>query len=198
MLEQQHLECYCCFNHKMLWFGARRPYRLGSSRGSWAGSKMRCPYCRSLDDKVIDSRLSEEGVAIRRRRECLACGRRYTTFERSEPVALVVRKRSGELLTYDRFKLISGIRKACVNRPVAEREVERIADEIEETIRASGSSEVSTQEIGLAVLDRLRDLDEVAYVRFASVYKDFQELTDFEREVGQLLQKRTPPKAGVQ
>ena len=159
---------------------------------------MRCPYCRSLDDKVIDSRLSEEGVAIRRRRECLACGKRYTTFERSEPVALVVRKRSGERIAYERTKLISGIRKACVNRPVAEREVERIADEIEETIRASGSSEVSTQEIGLAVLDRLRDLDEVAYVRFASVYKDFQELTDFEREVGQLLQKRTPPKAGVQ
>lgn len=85
--------------------------------------------------------------------------------------------------------------KACVNRPVSEDDVERIADEIEETIKASGASEVSTQEIGLAVLDRLRDLDEVAYVRFASVYKDFQELTDFEREVGQLLQKRTPPKA---
>jgi transcriptional repressor NrdR len=159
---------------------------------------MRCPYCRSLEDRVIDSRLSEEGVAIRRRRECASCSRRFTTFERAEPVALLVGKRSGERVPYDRSKIISGLRKACVNRPVTQVEVERIADEIEETIRASGSPEVSTQEVGLAILDRLRDLDEVAYVRFASVYKDFQELTDFEREVGQMLQKRTPPKAGAQ
>jgi len=100
-------------------------------------------------------------------------------------------------MPYDRAKVISGLTKACVNRPVAVEDVERVADEIEATIRAIGTAEVSTQEIGLAILDRLRELDDVAYVRFASVYKDFQEVTDFEREVGQLLQKRTPPKAGA-
>jgi transcriptional repressor NrdR len=157
--------------------------------------EMRCPYCRHTEDKVIDSRLAEEGASIRRRRECLGCARRFTTFERAEPIGLRVRKRSGEVVPYERSKVISGLRKACVNRPVSEQEVERVADEIEETIRASGSSEVSTQEVGLAILDRLRDLDEIAYVRFASVYKDFQELTDFERELGQLLQKRSDPKA---
>ena len=158
---------------------------------------MRCPYCKSLEDRVVDSRLAEEGGAIRRRRECAKCQKRFTTFERSEGLALQVRKRSGERVPFDRSKIISGVAKACVNRPVGEQEVARVADEIEEAVRASGSAEVSTQEVGLAILDRLRDLDEVAYVRFASVYKDFQELTDFEREVGQLLQKVTPPKAGT-
>jgi transcriptional repressor NrdR len=157
---------------------------------------MRCPFCRSLDDRVIDSRLAEEGAAIRRRRECSACGKRFTTFERAEAAGLQVVKRNGERDVFDRSKVVAGMAKACVNRPVTEEQIERIADEIEETIRASGSTAVSTQEVGLAILDRLRDLDEVAYVRFASVYKDFQELTDFEREVGQLLQKRTPPKTG--
>jgi transcriptional repressor NrdR len=155
---------------------------------------VRCPYCKSEDDKVVDSRLAEEGAAIRRRRECNACGRRYTTFERAEAAGLRVVKRSGERLPFDRSKVIDGIGKSCANRPVTEQEMERVADEIEETLRASGVGEVSTQEIGIAVLDRLRELDEVAYVRFASVYKDFKELTDFEREVGLLLQKRTPPK----
>jgi len=148
-----------------------------------------------MQDKVIDSRMAEDGEAIRRRRECESCGRRYTTFERLDMPALQVVKRSGEQGPYERAKVIAGVSKACVNRPVAPEDVERIADEIEQTIRATGLAEVSTQEIGLAILDRLRELDEVAYVRFASVYKDFQELTDFEKEVGQLLQKRTPPKA---
>jgi len=156
---------------------------------------MRCPYCKSQQDKVIDSRMAEEGEAIRRRRECEACGRRYTTFERLEMPALTVVKRSGGRAPFDRAKVISGVSKAVVNRPIDPSEVDRIADAIEQTIRATGIAEVSTQEIGLAILDRLRELDEVAYVRFASVYKDFQELTDFEKEVGQLLQKRTPPKA---
>ncbi|HEX9712766.1 MAG TPA: transcriptional regulator NrdR [Actinomycetota bacterium] len=157
---------------------------------------MRCPYCRSVEDRVIDSRLAEEGASIRRRRECGNCGRRYTTFERIESVPLVVVKRSGERAPFNRQKLIAGLAKACVNRPVSAETVERVADEIEQAIRGSGGSVVSTQEIGLAILDRLRDLDEVAYLRFASVYKDFQELSDFEREVGQLLQKKTPPKPG--
>jgi transcriptional repressor NrdR len=156
---------------------------------------MRCPWCKSLEDRVIDSRLAEDGAAIRRRRVCAACGKRFTTFERAEGVGLQVVKRSGEIVPYDRGKVISGVSKACVNRPVTAEQIEQVADDIQEAIRAAGSTEVSTQEVGLAILDQLRDLDEVAYVRFASVYKDFQELTDFEREVGQLLQKRTPPKA---
>jgi transcriptional repressor NrdR len=184
-------------DHKMLCVKVSTDHYMWDVGPEAEREDMRCPYCRSLEDRVIDSRLSEEGASIRRRRECGSCGKRFTTFERSEAAALLVRKRSGEAVPYDRAKLISGVRKACVNRPVAEQEVERIADAIEETIRASGSTEVSTQEVGLAVLDRLRDLDEVAYVRFASVYKDFQELTDFEREVGSMLQKKTPPKAGV-
>jgi transcriptional repressor NrdR len=155
---------------------------------------MRCPYCRGLEDRVVDSRIAEEGSAIRRRRECTGCGRRYTTFERAEGVGLKVVKRSGEREPYDREKLVEGLRRACVNRPVGEPDIERIADEIEETLRASRSGEVNTAEVGLAVLDRLRETDDVAYLRFASVYKDFQESTDFEREVGLLLQKRTPPK----
>ena len=155
---------------------------------------MRCPYCRNLEDRVVDSRTAEDGAAIRRRRECAGCGRRFTTFERAETAALRVMKRSREVEPFDRSKVISGIRKACKNRPVAEDRIERVADEIEEAARASGTAEVSSQELGLAILDRLRDLDEVAYVRFASVYKGFQEVSDFEREVGQLLLKKTPPK----
>lgn len=157
---------------------------------------MRCPYCKSLEDRVVDSRLAEGGVAIRRRRECSSCGKRFTTFERSEAAFLRVIKRSGERVPFDRSKVIEGIARACVNRPVTQGEIERVAEQIEEALRAGGGSEISTQDIGRQVLDRLREMDEVAYVRFASVYRDFQELTDFEREVGQLLEKKTPPKAG--
>jgi len=138
--------------------------------------------------------MAEEGAAIRRRRECLACGKRFTTFERADAVTLWVVKRSGERVGYNRGKVVEGLRRACVNRPVASEEIERVADEIEEAMRAPGVNEVRSQDVGIAVLDRLRDLDQVAYIRFASVYKDFQELTDFEREVGLLLQKKTPPK----
>jgi transcriptional repressor NrdR len=155
---------------------------------------VRCPYCGRSEDRVIDSRTAEDGGAIRRRRECEACKRRFTTFERAEAAALRVAKRSGGAVPYDRTKVIEGVRKACKNRPVAERDIERVADEIEETLRATGRAEVASQEVGIAVLDKLRELDDVAYMRFASVYKDFQELTDFEREVGMLL-KKTPPKA---
>jgi transcriptional repressor NrdR len=147
-----------------------------------------------VEDRVVDSRLSEDGAAIRRRRECSACGRRFTTFERAEAAGLRVVKRSGEREPFDRLKVVAGIRKACKNRPVAEEDMERVAEEIEEAARVSGSSEITSQEVGLAILDRLRELDDVAYVRFASVYKDFQDVTDFEREVGELLPKKTPPK----
>jgi transcriptional repressor NrdR len=156
---------------------------------------MRCPYCESEEDKVVDSRLAEEGRAIRRRRECIGCGRRYTTFERAEEVPLLIAKRSGEEEQFDRGKVIEGVRRACKNRPVSEADILTIADDVEEAMRADVRRPVPSAEIGREVLERLRLLDEVAYLRFASVYKDFQELDDFERELGLLL-KKSPPKAG--
>jgi len=154
---------------------------------------MRCPFCSAEEDKVVDSRVAEEGRAIRRRRECLTCGRRYTTFERPEEVPLVVRKRNGDEEPFLREKITEGIRRACKNRPVSEAEIEHVVDDVEDAMRASPVRPVPSAEIGREILERLRHLDEVAYLRFASVYKDFQELTDFEREVGLLL-KRSPPK----
>jgi transcriptional repressor NrdR len=155
---------------------------------------MRCPYCDAEDVKVVDSRLADERRAIRRRRECLACGRRYTTFERPEEVPLIVHKRSGTEERFRRAKIVEGLWRACKNRPVAQAEVEAIAEDVEEAARAGGRRPVLSADIGREVLERLRDLDEIAYLRFASVYKDFQELTDFERELG-LLHKKSPPKS---
>ena len=142
---------------------------------------------------MVDSRLAEEGRVIRRRRECLGCGRRYTTFERAEEVPLLVAKRNGVEEPFERSKVVEGIRRSCKNRPVTEAEIDELADDVEEAMRASGERPVETAVIGREVLERLRNLDEVAYLRFASVYKDFQELTDFERELGLLL-KKSPPK----
>ncbi len=155
---------------------------------------MRCPYCESEEDKVVDSRLAEGGRAIRRRRECIGCGRRYTTFERAEEVPLLIAKRSGEEEPFDRDKVIEGVRRACKNRPVSEADILTIADDVEEAMRADSRRPVPSAEIGREVLERLRLIDEVAYLRFASVYKDFQELDDFEKELGLLL-KKSPPKA---
>lgn len=155
---------------------------------------MRCPYCESEEGKVVDSRLAEEGRTIRRRRECLSCGRRYTTFERPEEVPLVVEKRNGTEESFRREKIIEGIRKACKNRPVTAAEIEAIAEDVEEAMRVAGRRRIPSADVGREVLERVGDLDEVAYLRFASVYKDFQELTDFERELGLLL-KRLPPKS---
>lgn len=155
---------------------------------------MICPYCAADDDKVIDSRVADDGRAIRRRRECLGCGRRFTTFERAEEVPLFVRKRDGVDEPFDRDKIVRGLRQACKNRPVTEAEIDAIADEVEEAMRATTQRPIPTADLGRHVLDLLRDVDEVAYVRFASVYKDFQELTDFERELGLLL-KKVPPKS---
>lgn len=155
---------------------------------------MRCPYCGEEQDKVVDSRLAEEGRAIRRRRECLGCTRRYTTFERPEEVPLVVVKRDGLEQPFDRAKIVEGIRRACKNRPVTAAEIEAMSEDVEEDLRTLTLRPIPSAEIGKRVLERLKDFDEVAYVRFASVYKDFQELDDFERELG-LLQKKSPPKA---
>lgn len=143
---------------------------------------VRCPTCASFDDKVIDSRTSDDGAAIRRRRECLGCGRRFTTYERLEEAPLVVVKRSGQRVPFERSKIVAGIRAAAKNRPVGEDELETLGAEIEEALRLEGP-DVTTEQIGRAVLDRLRDVDEVAYLRFVSVYKGFEDLTDFEREV---------------
>ena len=153
---------------------------------------MRCPWCGHREDKVVDSRPAEQGAAIRRRRECLSCGRRFTTFERIEDVGLVVIKRDGSREPYLREKVVAGIRKAIVNRPVTEEQVAQLTDRVEERLRRRGP-EVTSQQVGLEILSQLARLDQVAYVRFASVYRDFQEITDFEREVG-TLQKKAPAK----
>jgi transcriptional repressor NrdR len=155
---------------------------------------MRCVWCGSPDTRVVDSRSSESGGAIRRRRECLACGRRFTTFERAEGLRLTVIKRDGTREPYDRAKVAAGVTKAIKNRPITEEQVDRLTSSVEEGLRRRGP-EVTTNEVGLEVLSALRQLDEVAYMRFASVYKDFQELTDFERELGLLLQKKEPKRA---
>jgi transcriptional repressor NrdR len=152
-----------------------------------------CPYCGNEEDKVVDSRTAEEGRAIRRRRECLNCGRRYTTFERAEEVPLLVAKRNGVEEPFDLEKVVAGIRMAVKNRPVTEAEVTALSEDVEEAMRADSRRPIPSSEIGREVLERLRELDDVAYLRFASVYKDFQELDDFEREMGVLL-KRSPPK----
>lgn len=154
---------------------------------------MRCPSCSSVDDKVVDSRQADDGSAIRRRRECLQCGRRFTTFERVEEVPLVVVKRSGEREPFDRLKVVAGLKAACKNRPVDDVTLDALATEVEESLRLDGP-EVTSEQIGLAVLDRLRRVDEVAYVRFASVYKGFDDPSDFEREIG-LLTKNAEPKS---
>jgi transcriptional repressor NrdR len=154
---------------------------------------MRCPWCGHEDDKVVDSRAAEQGAAIRRRRECRSCRRRYTTFERIEELGLMVVKRDGSKEPWDRGKMVAGIRKAIVNRPVSEEQVTLVADRIETRLRRKGP-EVTSQQVGLEVLQHLQRLDQVAYMRFASVYKDFQGLTDFERELGSLVPKNLPAK----
>jgi transcriptional repressor NrdR len=153
---------------------------------------MRCPWCGADDDRVVDSRPADGGSAIRRRRACGACGRRFSTYERVERVGLMVRKRDGTVEPFDREKVANGIAKATKNRPVSSVEVEEMVDRVEGRLRRKGP-QVTSDQVGIAVLQQLRKVDEVAYLRFASVYKDFQELTDFERELGSLL-KREPAK----
>lgn len=155
---------------------------------------MRCPRCSGVEDRVMDSRTAEEGAAIRRRRECLACGLRFTTYERLEEVPFVVVKRSGHREPFERAKVVAGLKAAGKNRPLSLPLLEQIAAEVEETLRLEGS-EVTSQQVGLAVLDALRGRDHVAYLRFASVYKGFTDAGDFQREAG-LLTKVTTPKTG--
>ena len=153
---------------------------------------VRCPYCAADDDRVVDSRLAEDGVAIRRRRECSACNQRYTTFERVEEATLFVLKRSGEREPFDRAKILRGVRSAAKNRPVDEEVLESVVLSIDESMRLL-NRDVTSEEIGMATLEALRDVDDVAYVRFASVYKGFEGTEDFAREIGMLV-KTTAPK----
>jgi transcriptional repressor NrdR len=153
---------------------------------------VRCPYCREADDKVVDSRTTDDGDAIRRRRECLGCGRRFTTYERLDPLPLTVVKRSGIKEPFDRAKLAGGMARAVAGRPIPPGAVDEIAAEIEEQLRELGA-EVPSDAVGRAVLEQLQALDPVSYLRFASVYKDFENVADFEREVV-MLQKTTDPK----
>ena len=150
---------------------------------------MRCPYCSYSESKVIDSRPAEEGTTIRRRRECLSCGKRFTTYEIIERLPLLVVKRDGSRQSFDRMKLIGGMVKACEKRPVAVDEIERIADEIEQELQSSLEREVASDQIGEMVMDRLKALDQVAYVRFASVYRQFGDINTFMNELTSLLRK---------
>ena len=146
---------------------------------------MRCPRCSSLEDKVVDSRASDDGTAIRRRRHCLACEHRFTTFERIEGSALVVLKSDGRREPFDREKVVAGVVAAAKNRPITLEQVEDLVTAVELALRALGA-EVESSRVGVAVLERLRHLDEVAYLRFASVYKDFTDVDDFADELRSL------------
>jgi transcriptional repressor NrdR len=148
---------------------------------------MRCPYCSYSESKVIDSRPAEEGTTIRRRRECLSCGKRFTTYEIVERLPLLVIKRDGSRQAFDRMKLIGGMIKACEKRPVHVSDLEQIADEIEQELQGSLDREVSSEHIGELVMNRLKDLDQVAYVRFASVYRQFKDISTFLDELNKLL-----------
>jgi transcriptional repressor NrdR len=154
---------------------------------------MRCPWCDADDDRVVDSRPADSGGAIRRRRECVSCGRRFTTYERIEEIGLTVTKRDGLREPFERDKIEAGIRKALTGRPVSSEQVERMVDRIELRLRRKGP-DVTSQQVGAEVLAALQKTDEVAYLRFASVYKDFQAITDFERELGLMLEKKEPAK----
>ncbi len=152
---------------------------------------MKCPFCGHAEDRVVDSRSTREGEAVRRRRECLACQARFTTYEYIERAPVTVVKLDGRRVTYDRDKVLSGLIKACEKRPVPRESLEAIVDDVERnTLFATQGSEISSQVLGEAVMSRLREIDEVAYVRFASVYRRFTDLNQFMVELDQLLDRR--------
>ncbi|MBK8915975.1 MAG: transcriptional repressor NrdR [Phycisphaerales bacterium] len=160
---------------------------------------MRCPYCKANDDKVIDSRASDGGASIRRRRECLKCQRRYTTYERmEETIRLAVIKRDGSRMPYDRSKIIEGIRHAAYKRPVSSERIEQIADEVEEYLVSKFEREVSSQSIGERIAQVLRRVDKVAYVRFASVYRQFEDVGDFIDEAQDVIERSADDIPGQQ
>ncbi|HZH93418.1 MAG TPA: transcriptional regulator NrdR [Tissierellaceae bacterium] len=148
---------------------------------------MKCPYCEYQESKVVDSRPTDEGQAIRRRRECISCGKRFTTYEKIEELPIVVVKKDGNRQVYDRNKLMNGIIKACEKRPVSMSSIEQIVDDIEKTIFNSLENEITSTQIGELVMNKLKDIDEVAYVRFASVYRQFKDVNSFMDELKKIL-----------
>ena len=151
---------------------------------------MRCPFCTHLEDKVVDSREGKDGRVIRRRRECLKCAKRFTSYERIDEIPLMVIKKDDRREPYDRNKILGGLRRACEKRPVSASDLDSITDEIEALLQDSPEREIATRAIGEKVMERLRTLDTVAYVRFASVYRQFQDVDQFMRELKEILEQR--------
>lgn len=151
---------------------------------------MKCPYCGSLDSKVVDSRHSEDGLSIRRRRECLNCQKRFTTYENVESLPIIVVKKDNSRQSFDRNKILNGMVRACEKRPVPLADLEAAATEIEQILQNSLEREVPTERIGELVMERLKPLDEVAYVRFASVYRQFKDINSFMRELNKILEEK--------
>ena len=151
---------------------------------------VKCPYCAHLESKVVDSRPADEGSSIRRRRECLACHKRFTTYETMESLPLVVIKKDGSRQSFDKSKLLGSMLKACEKRSVSMATLEKLADEIEQTLQNEMEREVSSAEIGELVMEKLKDVDEVSYVRFASVYRQFKDISTFMAELNKLLQEK--------
>ncbi len=151
---------------------------------------MKCPFCAHIDDKVIDSRVARTGDMIRRRRECLRCGRRFTTYERIDEIPYMVIKKDGRRERFDRQKILQGLLKSCEKRPVATPKLEALVDEIERVVQEASEREINTTEIGELLMHRLKKLDKVAYVRFASVYMDFKDVKEFMSELKGLLKER--------
>ena len=151
---------------------------------------MKCPYCGHLDSKVVDSRPAEDGTSIRRRRECLECHKRFTTFESMESLPVMVVKKDGSRQSFDRSKVLGGMLRACEKRPVSFSTLEKIAEEIEQTLQNEMDREVPSAKIGEMVMDRLKGVDEVAYVRFASVYRQFKDISTFMSELNKLLKEK--------
>jgi transcriptional repressor NrdR len=151
---------------------------------------VKCPFCDELEDKVVDSRMAKEGEVIRRRRECLGCKRRYTTYERVEEILPVVVKKDGRRESFDRAKILSGLKKACEKRPISTATIEAATDRIEKRVQEMGESEVESRVIGEEVMKELHQLDQVAYVRFASVYREFKDIDQFMDELKALAQQR--------
>jgi transcriptional repressor NrdR len=151
---------------------------------------VKCPYCANLGDKVVDSRESREGEVIRRRRECLNCGRRFTSYERIDEIPYMVVKKDGRRERFDRQKLVNGLLKACEKRPVRVPALEAIADRVEASLQDKPEREITAEEIGAYVMKELRHLDQVAFVRFASVYRNFRDVDEFKHELNELLRTR--------
>jgi transcriptional repressor NrdR len=151
---------------------------------------VKCPFCDELEDKVVDSRMAKEGEVIRRRRECLGCKRRYTTYERVEEILPVVVKKDGRRESFDRTKILSGLKKACEKRPISTATIEDVTDRIEKRIQEMGESEIESRIVGEEVMKELHQLDQVAYVRFASVYREFKDIDQFMDELKSLAQQR--------